>query len=74
VETTDLGKKRRMSSTLLSQRPVEATAAFDALDALGPSAFFTSCPGGSAHHVAAHLAGNYEEMRRHVEAARRARR
>lgn len=38
-----------------------------ALDKVGPAAA-TSCPGWTAHHIAAHMAGNIEEARRHVDA------
>ena len=37
------------------------------LDETDPRAL-TSCPGWTAHHLAAHVAGNYEEVRRHVDA------
>ena len=42
-------------------------ALLDSLGDVGPRAL-TSCPGWSAHHIAAHIAGNHEEARRHVEA------
>jgi uncharacterized protein (TIGR03083 family) len=48
-------------------RPPETAALMDSLDDVGPRAL-TSCPGWSAHHIAAHIAGNHEEARRHVEA------
>jgi hypothetical protein len=40
------------------------------LEETDPAAL-TSCPGWTAHHLAAHIAGNYEEVRRHVEAHNR---
>lgn len=46
--------------------PRELTAILGALDDVGPHAL-TSCPGWTAHHLAAHICGNYEEVRRHVE-------
>jgi uncharacterized protein (TIGR03083 family) len=48
-------------------RPPETAALLDALSDAGPRAL-TSCPGWSAQHIAAHIAGNHEEARRHVEA------
>jgi uncharacterized protein (TIGR03083 family) len=45
----------------------ELTALLTSLDDLGPTAL-SSCPGWDAHHLAAHIAGNYEEVRTHVEA------
>jgi hypothetical protein len=51
----------------LTRRSLEAERVLEALDEVGPAAM-TSCPGWSAHHVGAHIAGNYEEVRRHVEA------
>ena len=45
----------------------ELTALLTSLDDLGPTAL-SSCPGWNAHHLAAHIAGNYEEVRNHVEA------
>jgi uncharacterized protein (TIGR03083 family) len=45
----------------------ELSALLATLDDTDPSAL-TSCPGWTAHHIAAHIAGNYEEVRRHVEA------
>src|ERR1700753_3518919 len=47
--------------------PDELSTLLATLDATDPAAM-TSCPGWSAHHIAAHIAGNYEEVRRHVEA------
>jgi uncharacterized protein (TIGR03083 family) len=54
-----------MTSTSLRQR--ETAALIETLARVGPRAL-TSCPGWSAQHVAAHIAGNHEEARRHVEA------
>lgn len=48
-------------------RPAEAEKILASLDAVGPTAM-TSCPGWSAHQVAAHIAGNYQEVRYHLEA------
>ena len=45
--------------------PAELVALLAALDDADPSAF-TSCPGWTAHHLAAHICGNYEEIERHV--------
>jgi uncharacterized protein (TIGR03083 family) len=47
--------------------PPELVALLATLDDIDPLAL-TSCPGWTAHHLAAHIAGNYEEVRRHVEA------
>jgi uncharacterized protein (TIGR03083 family) len=55
-----------MTGTTLT-RPPETAALLDTLSRVGPRAL-TSCPGWSAHHIAAHIAGNHEEARRHVEA------
>jgi uncharacterized protein (TIGR03083 family) len=45
----------------------ELEALLTSLDDVGPSAL-SSCPGWNAHHLAAHIAGNYEEVRSHIEA------
>jgi uncharacterized protein (TIGR03083 family) len=45
----------------------ETAALLASLSDVGPDAL-TSCPGWSAQHIAAHIAGNHEEARRHVEA------
>jgi uncharacterized protein (TIGR03083 family) len=50
-----------------SLRAAETAALVETLAAVGPAAL-TSCPGWSAQHIAAHIAGNHEEARRHVEA------
>jgi len=47
--------------------PAELAALLTTLDDLGPDVL-SSCPGWSAHHLAAHIAGNYEEVGQHVEA------
>jgi hypothetical protein len=47
--------------------PLELSALLDTLDEISPMSL-TSCPGWTAHHLAAHIAGNYEEVRLHVEA------
>ncbi len=48
-------------------RPLEVEKLLTALAALGPRAL-TSCPGWCAHDVAAHSAGNYQEVRaRHLQ-------
>jgi uncharacterized protein (TIGR03083 family) len=54
-----------MGSTVSATK--ELTALLTSLDGLGPTAL-SSCPGWNAHHLAAHIAGNYEEVRSHVEA------
>lgn len=54
-----------MTNTMTA--PAERTALLAAFDAIEPWAL-TACPGWTAHHVAAHIGGNYEEIRRHVEA------
>ena len=45
----------------------ELDTLLESLDEVGPNAL-TSCPGWTAHHVGAHICGNYEEIRLHVEA------
>jgi uncharacterized protein (TIGR03083 family) len=45
----------------------ELAALLASLDDLAPTAL-SSCPGWDAQHLAAHIAGNYEEVRNHVEA------
>jgi uncharacterized protein (TIGR03083 family) len=55
-----------MSKTTIT-RPPETAHLLNTLSQVGPRAL-TSCPGWSAHHIAAHIAGNHEEARRHVEA------
>jgi uncharacterized protein (TIGR03083 family) len=45
----------------------ELSALLTCLDELGPTAL-SSCPGWNAHHLAAHIAGNYQEVAAHVEA------
>jgi hypothetical protein len=47
--------------------PAEFTALLVALDRVEPDAL-TSCPGWTAHHIAAHICGNYEEIGHHVTA------
>lgn len=59
-----------MTGSVLSGPPgpaPELAALLSTLDATDPMAL-TSCPGWTAHHLAAHIAGNYEEVRRHVAA------
>jgi hypothetical protein len=58
--------------SLTKPPPVELTAILATLDDVGPNAL-TSCPEWTAHHIAAHVCGNYEEVRRHVEAFAEAR-
>jgi uncharacterized protein (TIGR03083 family) len=53
--------------TAPSAEPAELAALLATLDETGPTAL-TSCPGWTVHHLAAHIAGNYEEVRLHVEA------
>jgi hypothetical protein len=48
-------------------RPVEVDRVLDTLDA-EPGHGLTSCPGRTTHELAAHLAGNYREITRHVDA------
>jgi uncharacterized protein (TIGR03083 family) len=59
-----------MAATDLRTRPHEAEAVLATLDAVAPDAL-TSCPGWTVHHIAWHLTGNYNEVRRHAEAALR---
>jgi uncharacterized protein (TIGR03083 family) len=54
-----------MTGTVTASR--ELTALLTSLHEVGPSAL-SSCPGWNAHRLAAHIAGNYEEVRNHVEA------
>jgi len=46
-------------------RPDEVTAFLDTLDG-APGDGLTYCPGRTVHTLAAHIAGNYEEITRHV--------
>jgi hypothetical protein len=48
-------------------RPPELEALLASLDGIGPRQL-TSCPGWTSHHLAAHIAGNYEELLAHVQA------
>jgi len=48
-------------------RPLEVAEFLDALDSSSPDAL-TACPARTAHLLGAHLAGNYREITRHVEA------
>jgi uncharacterized protein (TIGR03083 family) len=54
-----------MSNT--TSLPAELTELLAALDKVEPEAL-TSCPGWTAHHIAAHICGNYEEIEQHVGA------
>jgi uncharacterized protein (TIGR03083 family) len=56
-------------TAVTATRPPETAALLDTLSDVGPRAL-TACPGWSAHHIAAHIAGNHEEARRHVVAYR----
>ena len=47
--------------------PAERTALLATLEVTEPGAL-SSCPGWTADHIAAHICGTYEEIRRHVEA------
>jgi uncharacterized protein (TIGR03083 family) len=51
----------------MTDRPREAEAFLTALQDLPPNALST-CDTWTVHHIGAHLAGNYEEALRHVEA------
>jgi hypothetical protein len=53
--------------TTTTSPPTELTALLAALDKIEPEAL-TSCPGWTAHHLAAHICGNYEEIGQHVDA------
>lgn len=48
-------------------RPIEVSEFLDTLDCIAPGAL-TSCPARTAHLLGAHVAGNYREITRHVEA------
>lgn len=48
-------------------RPVEVDRVLDTLDSQ-PGSGLTSCPGRTTHELAAHLAGNYAEITRHLDA------
>jgi hypothetical protein len=66
ISTSNLEvRTNEQSSTLTASK--ELTALLTSLDDVGPTAL-SSCPGWNAHHLAAHIAGNYEEVRNHVEA------
>ncbi|MBV8084320.1 MAG: maleylpyruvate isomerase family mycothiol-dependent enzyme [Chloroflexi bacterium] len=51
----------------IEPRAAETAAFLEAVQTLPPQAM-TACPGWSAHHIAAHLAGSIDEAARHVEA------
>lgn len=53
--------------TFTDVRPIEVSEFLDALDSTPPTAL-TACPARTAHLLGAHLAGNYREITRHVEA------
>jgi hypothetical protein len=48
-------------------QPSEVTEFLNALDSTTPGAL-TACPGRTAHLLGAHVAGNYREITRHVDA------
>lgn len=48
-------------------QPVEVGEFLSALDSSAPTAL-TACPARTAHALGSHVAGNYEEIRRHVDA------
>jgi len=54
-----------MNRSLTTPRELEAL--LSSLDGIGPKRL-TSCPGWTSHHLAAHIAGNYEEVLAHVQA------
>lgn len=47
--------------------PIEVVEFLNALDSCPPQAL-TACPARTAHRMGAHIAGNYREITRHVEA------
>jgi hypothetical protein len=61
-----VGQEEAAMSTT-TPAPAELTALLAALDRVEPDAL-TSCPGWTAHHIAAHICGNYEEIEQHVTA------
>jgi hypothetical protein len=50
-----------------AEQPREVASFLSALDSVHPGAL-TACPGRTAHGIAAHIAGNYREINRHVDA------
>lgn len=57
----------KMMEPSLASRPVEVATFLTAMESSGGDAL-TACPGRTAHLIAAHIAGNYEEITRHVDA------
>jgi hypothetical protein len=55
------------TQTVTDVRPLEVSEFLDALDST-PPASLTACPARTAHLLGAHVAGNYREITRHVEA------
>lgn len=56
-----------VAASAASVVPVEVAEFLAVLDSHAPGAL-TGCPARTAHHLAAHVAGNYREITRHVEA------
>ncbi|WP_026425582.1 maleylpyruvate isomerase N-terminal domain-containing protein [Actinokineospora inagensis] len=52
---------------LTAEQPVEIAEFVKTLDTIDPNGF-TACPSRTAHLLSAHVAGNYLEITRHVEA------
>jgi hypothetical protein len=61
-----VSEKRTMSNSV-DPVPPELKALLSTLEEVEPNAL-TSCPGWTAQSLAAHICGNYEEVRHHVEA------
>lgn len=55
------------TATVTNDQPVEVAEFLSALDSSTPSAL-TACPARTVHTLAAHIAGNYKEITRHVDA------
>ena len=55
------------TTTPVDTVPAEVTEFLNALDS-SPAGAVTACPARTAHLLAAHVAGNYREITRHVEA------
>jgi uncharacterized protein (TIGR03083 family) len=60
-------KEHTHSVTRIFTTPPELGALLAALESIDPKRL-TACPGWTAHHLAAHIAGNYEEVHGHIEA------
>src|SRR5256885_10986613 len=64
---TDIATIDTMTDPKLGTQPIEVAEFVDALASAPPNAL-TACPGRTVHTLGAHVAGNYCEITRHVDA------